>query len=443
MQRTVFHIPAIALLPILIIAFSSLIFVTFSKILQNYDISFVWNLIYVAGGAYIIQRVKRGYLYEPIVLVGGSYLSALVIGELMYTFFKDRDYGFLGLNYTGLGFASFLLGAYITQKYNFIFSKQGLVTKPFTFHPAANYRLLWGVAAACLVITVTLFARAGTIPILSSNPAQAKMNFFAGNGLFSVFLKGIPFICIALLYDSLVAPKPGKFFRLNILTGIYIFITVLIGFRSTIVVFLVQYISVYWMFNRKTIPVSLILSAIIGLLILVSLVGAFRRGSLTLADFTHEIGITLVARPVVFELILKNYNEDKFAYGARYLEDLKKLLPGEQTGANVDLKFEIFKGFADMPDTAGITPSIIGEAYINFGHYGIMGICLACGLIASYFYTRARKKPNFFYICFLTHITLFLVVSIISGIGTALINFMIGLIWTIFLSVLYEHKIKL
>ena len=439
-KQRLFHIPAIALMPALILVFFLLLYVTLSGIIKTQDLSLFWNGCYIAGGIYIIQRVRRGYLYEPMVLVGGSYLFALVVGELLFSFFKDRTYSFLGSNYTGLGFSALLLGAYITHKYDFVFSRAD--NHSFKFRPMNNVRLVWWLVIICILATIALFGRSGTIPILSANPAQAKMAFFSGNGMFSIFLKGIPFICIALLYDALVRPGKNKMLRLNLLTAFYIFVTILVGFRSSIVVFAIQYISVYFMFNRRPIPLWLIVFSIVGLLVFVSFIGAFRRGGLTAADFTREVGITLVARPVAFELILKYYDESRFSYGARYWEDLKKLLPGAQTGANVDLKFEIFKGFVDMPDTAGITPSIIGEAYINFGHYGIMGICLLCGLLMSYVYTQTRRKPSFFNVSFLTHLSLSLVISVISGIGTILVSFLIGFFWILVLSVLYERKIQ-
>ncbi len=90
---------------------------------------------------------------------------------------------------------------------------------------------------------------------------------------------------------------------------------------------------------------------------------------------------------VVLEGVPRRY---PFRYGGAYLDPLWTAAPGKQYNLDMQLK----RAFGmDFPG-GGFVPSMLGEAYVNFGVFGIPAIPFFVALFLSWLYRKWRASPR-------------------------------------------------
>ena len=142
------------------------------------------------------------------------------------------------------------------------------------------------------------------------------------------------------------------------------------------------------------------------------------------------------------KLIVSNFEEDDFFHGSRYFADLIKLLPGQQHGANVELKNKVFGANNQMHENAGVTPSIVGEAYMNFGTSGIFYVCFLLGFVLAMFYNMAITRPSFIWVSlYITIIFSFGANALSAGISVAINHIIWNWLWIFIVYFFYKVKI--
>jgi oligosaccharide repeat unit polymerase len=393
----------------------------------------VWQFLFILGSVIIFTLVVRGHIFHPFVLIGGSYLLLLAFGSVFFSFFRDRPLNTYAANLIGLGFFSLFIGFFAFYKF---WNAPEFVRLPKK--EVTNEQLLYFIAILGLLSTIYMFLSYGGIPMFAANPNEAKVNFLAGNGVFNLFFKGMPVFAMALLYFR---HQMNQSLWVAHLYCIMMIIFILgAGYRSTMVISLGEYIVLYLLLKGKKLPLWSIFTAGIMVLMFITIIGSYRRGKTDSNGALDELDIILNARPVMVELISRNFTEYDLQHGSLYLNDFKRILPGTQVNANVDLKFLLFQNAEAMPEIAGVTPSIIGEAYMNFGKPGVFWVPLALGMFSALLYFLFLKKGNFFWtVLFITY-AFGIAGAIQSGLGLKIIHLTQFWFWVLVIGVLIDKE---
>ncbi len=430
-----FYLKLITLL--LIASFFVCVTIIDEEVLERVNLVVIWYVIYLLSIIYIINRVKKGKFYEPAPIILSSYLLLISIGVILFESLRSKDYSNLVLNIVGVGFLSLCAGLWVSQNVN-INSISYNKLNYIKIEQLKNKKIFISILALSLIAVVLLYLRFGGIPMLSGNVSEAKLKFLSGAGYLNVFFIALPLLSFSILYNALINGDVKNVYVSHLLMVLIVVLLLGSGYRAKTLIFLMSYISLLFFLRPKKIPVFLVVSLFAFLIIALGSIGAFRRGVFDLSGVTAEIAIILTARPAILQLIVANFNESNFFYGARYFYDFAKFLPGSQTGANVDLKYQLFANADKMPDSAGITPSIVGEAYMNFGFSGVFIIMFLVGMILGYSYKLARMKMSYGSIVFYLTLVLGMAGAIQSGIGTKIIHFIF--IWFWLFIITYLHK---
>lgn len=418
--------------------------ITHAHIYEYVDLSIVWYIVYLGSVIVIVRKVQQGLIFEPLVIVPFSYLFLIVLGTILFHVFKKDNYPYNMSNLVGIGYASLFFGTYLSQNYSYTYRRTTVKIWKIISSPMKSRFAVYLMLLICLLAMVVLFSLGG-IPLFAKDVNEAKIQIFSNRGYLGIFFLGLPIISLAILYDACIKHERKKLFCSHLVALIVVLMICLIGYRSKIVIFIAEYISLFLFFHKKAFSLKQVISFVLLLTLFLAVAGTYRRGGgINIRSIIQETGIVLVARPVIFDIIVHDWEQSKYYYGARYFFDLKKLLPGSQVGANVELKDEINIPFAkNMPDLSAVTPSIIGEAYMNFGPPGIFWVLLVLGWLLGYNYKYMTMHRSFKSTVFYLNVVLNMAASMQNSIGGALPPLVWQTIWILIIGVLYEKRVVL
>lgn len=232
------------------------------------------------------------------------------------------------------------------------------------------------------------FFRMKTIPIFLDDLESARVGAKAGLGKY--ILIGNALISVSLVYRFAIE----KFVlnKIKPISIIYLFIGVFfvmgIGFRGPAAYLVVSCFLAYLIFTKKYlkkqgISFRYILTGVV-FIVFLSLLGYYRHTG----EFSFRaIGSTAWTTAVNvsnLETIVRNTDEnDEFYYGQTVLSDLGVTIGLHKngfTGVILKEKYKLeFEG-------EGMTITSPGEAYMNFGWFGILGHAIFLGAFAGFFY---------------------------------------------------------
>lgn len=394
-----------------------------------------WVSTYIIIAVIIFLKLKEGIIYHPLVLVGLGYFLLLIIGSLTYVFFKDRPLNIYVFNLVGIGFSALMGGILLGDLF-------GAAPLQSTYSaPLYNVKLIYVLAVVGVVASLSMFVKFKGIPMLAANPNEAKVNFLGGNGVIGLFFKGLPVYSLALLYERYYNGK--TLYVAHIYCGVMMVIILAAGYRSTTLISLGEYVCLYLILTKKKLPLKAIAFAGFTAILFLSLWGAYRRGNDGVDGMFYEFDIVINARPVMFETILHNFKEENFFWGSTYYTDFERFLPGTQVISSVDLKYAIFTNPEAMPEHAGVTPSLPGEAYMNFGQKGVYWVLLTLGLFLGFFYRNFQAKPNFLRTATFLTLVFAMADAVQTGIGLKAVHLVQFWVWAIFIGIMLDTRIVL
>lgn len=436
-RRTVLIVLLLASMALIIL----MAFLLYTNALEKFDLIILWCFVYVVSIFFIVNKFRNGLFFHPLFILPSAYLFILVVGSLLFHWIEQRDYSLYASNLIGVGYLSLVIGLFLSSTYldRFLSIK---IIKPIEYpYPLKNKSIINLFIIISTIASLILFVKSGGSPLLAENRNEAKFGLLAGNGYLYIFVIGLQMLSLAALYD--LCAKNKKLLRSHILAIVVMFILFLSGFRSKTMIFGAEYISLLLFFYRRKLSLTLLVSCTFIVILFLGAMGSFRnRGSLDLLTILNEIGIVLTARPVMVELIIRNFNESHYFWGSRYFADLVKLLPGSQAGANVDLKYEIFPNADKLPDIAGVTPSIVGEAYMNFGSSGILWVMLFIGIFLGLTYSYMKQRPSFKVCAFYLTLVFGMAGAMQSGIGTKVVHLVLFWFWIFGIGIFCESEVK-
>lgn len=305
----------------------------------------------------------------------------------------------------------------------------------FKIHFPLKALLLIGVFAFFILVGLS-----GKVPIFSNNVAQSKLDFVAGKGLINLFFLGAQVSSLLLFYTYLQKNRMTKkkyFVLLSIL--LLVFLT---GYRSSTMEYIIMLIFIYFIFNPAKIKVKTFIIAGAGILLFLSSVGALRRGELNRESLLFEFAIFTTARPSILRLIVEKSPENGGSE-LTYFSEFNKFSPGKHKSTNSKIKDDLFKNNHNMPELAGITPSILGEAYLNFGvdaHYFLFSLGLFFSFL-HYLFLKYRSHPLMVYFYFSIIITI--LSSTNAGLGTIFASQAVKWFWLVlFIPIITTSKLN-
>lgn len=206
---------------------------------------------------------------------------------------------------------------------------------------------------------------------------SGRMEAIASNGIIMV-LSSFNYLGLGLLYEvTLQTNKWKKLFYFFLVANIIFYI--IRGSRTNIVYFLLIMLLIRNHYKKIKIKSIVIIFIILlaGLSIL-QVLRTYMSGEQT--NFIGNIYGILEVGSINLNYIVMNFPDKiNFQYGYTFLINILMLLPGPDLDFTLWLKQALGMDFAG----GGVTPTIIGEGYINFGYIGIIVTMLVVGLIGT------------------------------------------------------------
>jgi len=392
---------------------------------------------------YLASNLRTMNIYDPMLVMLGAYLFLIMIGSWLFAIIKNRSFNELASVLVYGGFVSLFCGLFLSKFKLPIGNHESRSYLLPNFMGAKSKRLLFLIVILGFLSFFILILFGG-IPMLSANVDEARLRFYAGKGYLNLFFMALPIVAIAFLSDSYASGSRRRI-QYSHLFALFVFAMIfLTGYRSTFAKSVLMYFFVLLIISNEKIKISRMIAWAGALFIFIIAVGAFRRGMVSFDALVMEAGITVVARPAMLEMILNHYESADFLYGSGYFADFIKLLPGSQVGQNVDLKNQVFANAKQMSELAGVTPSLIGEAYMNFGKLGAFIVPFTLGYFIGTIYKLCiNNRNNFFIVALYTSLLLEAVISLNAGLGTRLPPYLLLFFWVVVISLLYSKRIRI
>ncbi|WP_299212989.1 O-antigen polymerase [uncultured Aquimarina sp.] len=291
----------------------------------------------------------------------------------------------------------FLISAHIVSHYLFVKNFPRLVDifpnirMDLKYWKRAFYVFFIGGIFVYLYI---YFVKIGTIPMFMDDLENSRVE--AKKGIGKYILIGNALISVSLVYrfaiEKFVLNKIKKRSVFYLLIGM--FFVMGIGFRGPAAYLLVACFLAYLFFSkgyllRQGVSFKYVIFGLFFIIIL-SIIGYYRHtGKLSI----HAIGSTSWTTAVnVGNLEKIIYNTDKsgrFYYGETFISDIGAVLSIHENGFTGSILKKKYK--LDFPGE-GMTITSPGEAYLNFGWFGVFVHAFLLGTIAGLFYEFVSRS---------------------------------------------------
>lgn len=313
----------------------------------------------------------------------------------------------------------FNFGKYRKEKLEETAEDKEIYTKYFAY-------LLISISMICNVYYIisnrTLF--------LGGNLEDGRIQALSSNGLI-LLLTSLHLPGIGLLYNYCLKNQKSKniVWILVIINSIFYIIR---GSRSSIIniILLIVLIRNFY----KPVALKNMINLCILFLIGLAVLQVFRTNmSRESTNIVKEFYSILQSGSVNINYIYEEFPESTpFQFGNTFLINLKMLLPGPDMDFTLWLKDTIGISFSG----GGITPTIIGEAYLNFGYFGIILFMFLIGVIGNYLNSRYYvDKQN---VVWIVYVTVIMIGAFRGGIANVEINLLTSIFLIIAYKVLYK-----
>ncbi len=385
----------------------------------------------------LLTNTDNSELYSPIFCLTFVYGAFLLLGAAFFDVMRPGSFFESSTRFINVGFLCMLLGLCLPTALLGNRRADG----PPVFVTAKSRQVLYGLLGVSLLAYLVLVGLSG-LPVLSANINQARIDFLAGKGFIALFYHASAIVNLALLYDAIGRNRKRQILASHVIMGLIALSYLLIGARGATLAVGVSYAFFY--IYLKQIRINLLLvfaAAIVGLLFLAALGSLRRFGGLSLDGMTQETVIILTARPAANQLILNKLQQfDAFGAGA-YFENALRLIPGYSVNTNLQLREIVLGTNTFMPSSAGVNPSIVGEAVVNLGPIGLVFVPFLFGLIMVLFFLWMKRRPTFFRMALYFTFVAYSIIAITSGIGARMPDFVIATFWVSIVNLFYRNKL--
>ncbi|WP_326511605.1 oligosaccharide repeat unit polymerase [Clostridium intestinale] len=232
-------------------------------------------------------------------------------------------------------------------------------------------------------IIIIYFISIKTIPLLGENSDDLRVESLKGKGF--IVLLGYGFLVNSIIFDFLyVLKREDKIYFIKSLV-LYLFAFLVLmgtGYRGISFKIILILISILLMYKYKKLPIFKLSILIMILLSSVAIMGYYRSSNIV------SFNLEAIYKVTIWRFFVNIYNFQNisnfvdvigFINGKTYVLDILTLLPGHQISSSYYMKDILGLSFSG----GGITPTLFGEALINFGYEFGLIIVLVVSVIIS------------------------------------------------------------
>lgn len=367
-SRKIFFIWAIVLMCTLILIIS---------VFNDVYLRLYWLVVFLFASWSILQTRKK--VVNAIILYTIFYVILFAFGP-MILYIEGYSY------YVEVG--NYIIISYLCFAVGYALCKGGKINyKPYKiFLPSDNHKIVFAISIVifCIgAVAYSLYFIRNWRAIYLTNFEDGRVSAMTGNGLL-LWLGRLTWLGVYMVYEQrlLTGKYKKSFIAITIISALF---SILLGFRSSLVN---PILILFLMKNKKKeIPLRRMIGLAALLFAFVGIYGAIRGGTgSSIGSLLNEFKVSSVN----LNNILGTFpNRVPYQMGATYLLDFRALFNDDVIGTTLWLKNALRLSFSG----GGVTPTIIGEFYINWGIIGVLiGMILTGALFKKV--DHVNKNPN-------------------------------------------------
>jgi len=383
---------------------------------------------YIGYNASALLSIFLVYLYRgfndlklPFSLFNYFYVFFIFLGVASESLIRgfNNDIGFMVL----ISFLLFNVWNVFKQKKHTYMFKNNIRNK----NVIGWFALLFSLFS--IILSLLYFLKIGTIPLFTANSPEERIAAMSGNGAFLQPMRYGPISALILLIVS-----TGWNRKLAIM--LFIISNVLIlgtGFRGTFFQNIILFIIVFRFLDGSKIDFLKALKLGGGLIIGILAIGAFRGDGAIIQSFFIKIGHATSVSVYILNVVVDNYSDYK--YGATFFYKFSSLLPGESIEFTQWLTTKLPMKFG-----GGVTPTIVGDFYINFGPFYWLGIFFLGGGVMLMENRIVQAKSNSLKLLIIVLFSLGVARSTTGGLSNTLFQTTLSIVFVFLFYVLSTLK---
>lgn len=397
------------------------------------DFKLLAYIILLVCSAWILYVFGGANLLSPITLFYVMYLFFIALGPLAY-YIKGIEVSEKHYVLIIFSLVAIIIGYCVSGT---ISNKRPRISK----YLCMNINNSNSTIILCeIIIVVSLLLKiyyliSNSALLFSGSLNSGRIEASSGNGIINYggnLWSPASCILIELMLNGKKVKKP-----IWILVGFSLILGMLSGFRTGTVAFM---LTVVLMMNKKK-KISTICTVIIGImsLLFLTIYGAIREEGTFIISISESLLYQAYVGNINLGYVLNTFpDKHTFLYGYGYLINIIMLKPGPDLDFTLTLKEMIGLTFSG----GGVTPTIIGEFYLNFGMIGTYIGMFFSGVVLCKIEKIYQKLDLYYFPAFL--MTQF-VIAVRSGFAnieiTLLINSVLYMI-ICFMSWKFRIKVK-
>ena len=245
----------------------------------------------------------------------------------------------------------------------------------------------------------SLFFLINNFGLLTTNINSNRIDAIQGNGII-LYVSQLPMFIIPFMLNIYLNGKGNiNKIELIILTMLSTFTLLLSGFKAPVITMYILIVLILYKNNKIDIKKIIILG--VTLVLITEALGVIRNnisGEGNNMPFLEKLTKNSTVSSININYIVNRFPDKvPFQNGYTYLINLKMLLPGPDPDFTLWLKEKLNLSFSG----GGVTPTILGEFYINFGFWAIYVGMFLYGIIGERIKKYFKGKKEYFIEVFL------------------------------------------
>ena len=268
--------------------------------------------------------------------------------------------------------------------------------------------------------------------LFSGSLESGRITAMAGNGIF-LYGMWLGTFGLAMLYEIVLRKDfSSKLFWLICFT--HMFSIALIGFKSRLIVLALFLLIIHNRYEKIEFKKIIKLGIIGVILVGVLTIARNSMSGVESSSFLETIVTSFGNGSVNMYYVLRQFPKyTPYQYGYTYLINFIMLAPGSQPDFTIWLKNQIGISFSG----GGVTPTLLGEAWINFGFFGIIITFFMVGLLCNKLDKWYYKTKNVYFIVLIVWIV---TSSVRGGFSNSLINLILYSFMNLILIMLFKKS---
>jgi hypothetical protein len=259
--------------------------------------------------------------------------------------------------------------------------------------------VVWGGLFCGILASLYFFYAQGGVTEFLAHQEQWRNTGVMGDGPLTFFMAYLMPMCalINVINAMPIIRRKSSLFGALVLFAVSLLPSALLGFRGIFIIAFMQLMTV-WHYRHSRIPWKKFVALGATVILLATIYGVFREGRGLKADTAADDLMSTLARCrglEVVAVVLHDMNADRqFQYGWRSALETatilvpRGLLPEKITPGGIRFTTEFFSPYiyrlehTERESYGGISPTIVGELYWNFGTLGVLAGMALMGVAA-------------------------------------------------------------